>query len=475
MNLEQTYLRLPDIFYTQQTPEKVASPELALLNRPLALELGIDPNSFESEKEIAEIFSGNRIPAGAVPFAQAYAGHQFGNFTRLGDGRAIVLGEVVDPRGKRWDLQFKGSGRTPYSRRGDGRAALGPMLREYLISEAMHAFGIPTTRSLAIVKTGEPVYRETVLPGAILTRVAASHIRVGTFEYAGAFHGPDAVRALADYAIDRHYPSVRNDPNPYVAFLNEVITRQANLIAQWMCFGFIHGVMNTDNMLVSGETIDYGPCAFMDYYDPATVFSSIDRNGRYAYGNQPPIAHWNLARLAETLLPLFDQDESRAIEIAKEVLDRFESKYLENWFSGMAAKLGISSLDDKDRTLILDLLRLMHERQMDFTNTFVSLTQGESIDLPAEWISRWNACRQAQTISREDSQKLMQKTNPRIIPRNHLVEAALSAAVEQQDLTPFNNLLTVLQSPFGAATDLPAKYFEPAPRGGAPYQTFCGT
>jgi uncharacterized protein YdiU (UPF0061 family) len=467
--LEQSYLKLPETFYTRQAPQSVASPRLVLFNRPLAKELGIDPDSFGSDENIAAVFSGNNLPDESEPFAQAYAGHQFGHFTKLGDGRAVVLGEQIDPQGKRWDLQFKGSGQTPYSRRGDGRAALGPMLREYLISEAMHALGIPTTRSLAVVATGEPVYRENILPGAILTRVASSHIRVGTFEYAVAFQGKEAVRALADYAIARHYPSLQKDPQPYVAFFREVVKRQAHLTAQWMLVGFIHGVMNTDNMLISGETIDYGPCAFMDYYNPGTVFSSIDRNGRYAYGNQPAIAQWNLARLAETLLPLFDEDESRAIEIAKEGLGGFVPEHSQMWLTGMAGKLGIASLIPEDQALIEDMLRLMQEKELDFTNTFASLAQGAMQDasLPEDWLSRWKARKPAQT--------LMQKSNPQVIPRNHLVEAALSAAVEQGDLAPFQDLLAALQKPFSPDKNLPGRFFEPAPRGGEPYQTFCGT
>jgi uncharacterized protein YdiU (UPF0061 family) len=468
-NFEQSYLKLPEAFYTRQAPQRVTSPRLVLFNRPLAKELGIDPDSFDSDENIASVFSGNELPDGSEPFAQAYAGHQFGHFTKLGDGRATVLGEQIDLQGKRWDLQFKGSGQTPYSRRGDGRAALGPMLREYLISEAMHALGIPTTRSLAVVATGDPVYRENILPGAVLTRVAASHIRVGTFEYAVAFQGKEAVRALADYAIARHYPSLQKDAQPYVAFFREVVRRQAHLITQWMLVGFIHGVMNTDNMLISGETIDYGPCAFMDYYNPGTVFSSIDRNGRYAYGNQPAIAQWNLARLAETLLLLFDENESRAIEIAKECLGSFVPEYSQKWLTGMAAKLGIASAAQEDQALIENLLRLMQERELDFTQTFALLTREELAQsgLPEEWLSRWKA--------RQPMPALMRQTNPQIIPRNHLVEAALSAAVEQGDLGPFQELLSALQKPYSPDKSMPARFFEPAPRGGEPYQTFCGT
>ncbi len=464
-NLEQSYLKLPGAFYTRQAPVPVSAPKLILFNRVLAKELGIDPDSFGSEDNLARIFSGNELPEGASPFAQSYAGHQYGGFTRLGDGRAIVLGEQIDPSGKRFDLQFKGSGPTPYSRRGDGRAAIGPMLREYLISEAMHALGIPTTRSLAVVATGEPVFRESVLPGAILTRVAASHVRVGTFEFAAAFHDRTAVQALADYVIERHYPALRTESRPYVALLREVIARQARLIAQWMLVGFVHGVMNTDNMLVSGETIDYGPCAFMDRYDPATVFSSIDANGRYAFGNQPPIAQWNLARLAESLLPLLDDVEARAIEIATEVLNRFEGDFSEHLLAGMALKVGISAPGVGDSTLISELLELMQELKLDYTNTFAALTRGEKGGLPEEWLSRWKA--------RQPDSALMQKSNPLVIPRNHLVEEALSKATEG-DLAPFNELLAAVQKPFDSK-ELPPRYLEPAPLGNEPYRTFCGT
>ncbi len=471
--LEQSYLKLPDAFHSRQAPVPVAAPTLVLFNRPLALELGIDPGSFGSEDAIARVFSGNRLPEEAMPFAQAYAGHQFGHFTRLGDGRATLIGEQIDPQGRRWDLQFKGSGQTPYSRRGDGRAALGPMLREYLISEAMHALGIPTTRSLAVVATGEPVYREAALPGAVLTRVAASHIRVGTFEYAAALQDASALRALADHAIARHYPDLEGGTGKYAAFLREVTLRQARLIAQWMLVGFIHGVMNTDNMLVSGETIDYGPCAFMDRFDPATVFSSIDRNGRYAYGNQPSIAQWNLARLAEALLPLLDPqgagDESRALEAAKEALDLFSREFSEKWTNGLAAKIGIAVAAREDQELIQDLLRHLQEGRLDFTNTFAALARGDgaAAGLPADWLALWKA--------RAPDAALMRESNPRVIPRNHRVEEALSAATERGDHAPFQRLLAALQRPFDAEADLPSRFLEPAPAGGEPYQTFCGT
>jgi uncharacterized protein YdiU (UPF0061 family) len=467
MILEQSYLKLPEAFYTTQAPVPVARPKLVVFNRPLALELGIEPSFFQSDEKIASVFSGNQLPDSAVPFAQAYAGHQFEHFTMLGDGRATMLGEKIDPQGRRWDLQFKGSGQTRYSRRGDGRAALGPMLREYLISEAMHAYGIPTTRSLAVVETGELVYRETALPGAVLTRVASSHIRVGTFEYAASLQNLDSLRSLADYTIARHYPALQYDTAPYAAFLREVVKRQATLIAQWMLVGFIHGVMNTDNMLVSGETIDYGPCAFMDRFNRATVFSSIDRKGRYAFGNQPSIAQWNLARFAEALLPLLDSNEERGVEIATECLGLFTQEFSEQWLAGLAAKVGIETPTEDDRSLILDLLQLMQEKQLDYTNTFVSLTRGSTEMIPADWVSRWK--------TRPISQGLMQSSNPVMIPRNHLVEEALYAAVERQDLKLFHELLAALQQPFSPTKELPARFFEPAPPGGQPYQTFCGT
>jgi uncharacterized protein YdiU (UPF0061 family) len=474
-NLEQSYFNLPDFFYSRQAPTIVSAPRLVIYNQALASELGI-PTETNSDEKLAALFSGNELPKGAVPFAQAYAGHQFAHFTRLGDGRAIMLGEQIDPSGKRWDVHFKGSGVTAYSRRGDGRAALGPMLREYLISEAMHAFRIPTTRSLAVVATGETVYRETSLPGAVLTRVASSHIRVGTFEFALAFHGVEAVRALADYAIERHYPSLKNAQEPYVEFLREVLKRQATLIAEWMLVGFVHGVMNTDNMLISGETIDYGPCAFMDVYDPATVFSSIDRNGRYAYGNQPSIGLWNLTRLAETLLPLLGTDQGAAIETMEKVLNEYWPHFSMRWLTGMVAKLGLSKPLVGDQLLIEELLQAMKEKKLDFTNTFVSLTREEprSIGLAEEWISRWEKRRQTQELSHEDSRALMLKSNPRVIPRNHLVEAALESIAVHNDLNPFHELLSIIQKPF-TGESIPLRFTEAAPVGSSPYHTFCGT
>lgn len=478
-NLSHTYSSLPEIFFSKLSPVPVAAPRIVILNRPLALSLGLDPDQLQ-----AEMLSGNGLPPGANSIAQAYAGHQYGHFTMLGDGRAILLGEQVDPQGHRWDIQLKGSGRTPYSRGGDGRAALGPMLREYLISEAMHALGIPTTRSLAVVTTGEPVYRELPLPGAILTRVAASHIRVGTFEYA-AGNGPEFVRQLADYVIQRHYPEVQSSKDPYLSLLQAIACRQASLIAKWMTIGFVHGVMNTDNMAVSGQTIDYGPCAFMDRYDPATVFSSIDRHGRYAYGNQPAIAQWNLTRLAETLVPLLDQNAETAVEIAKEVLAGFEDQFSDHFRQGMRAKLGLFESHPDDESLIEDLFGWMLKAEADFTHTFRALTLGQSpmqgcenktqTD-PAwsEWSLRLQRRRESESRTPEDIRALMRRSNPNLIPRNHHVEAVLSAATEKTDLAPLLNFLTALQDPFeNHAIHRP--YLEPAPKSDDRYRTFCGT
>src|SRR5687767_5505225 len=381
--LEDTYTNLPQLFYLQETPTPVKDPRLVAFNRPLATMLGLEPAKLEG-REGAEIFAGNALPEGARPIAQAYAGHQFGHFTALGDGRAILLGEQITPSGDRVDIQLKGPGRTRYSRQGDGRAALGPMLREYILSEAMHALGIPTTRSLAVVTTGEPVYRETVLQGAVLTRVAASHIRVGTMQWAAAHNDQSATRALADYTLARHYPDLAGSRDPYMALFEAILGRQASLIARWQLVGFIHGVMNTDNMALSGETIDYGPCALMDAYDPATVFSSIDHGGRYAYGNQPPIAQWNLARLAEAMLPLFDADADRAVERATEVLNRFPDLFHRHWLDGMRAKLGLFTPEDDDEALVNSLLAWMRQRSSDFTNTFRSLIGGPDAFVPSE-------------------------------------------------------------------------------------------
>ena len=448
-------------------------------NQALAEWLGLDAAALAGE-EGAAIFGGNRLPPGAAPIAQAYAGHQFGHFTGLGDGRAILLGEQITPREERYDIQLKGSGATPYSRRGDGRAALGPMLREYIISEAMHAMGIPTTRSLAVVATGETVYRQTELPGAVLTRVAASHLRVGTFQWAAAAAGESGVQTLMDYAIQRHYPEVSGNEHRARALLEKAIERQASLIARWMLVGFIHGVMNTDNMAISGETIDYGPCAFMDAYDPSTVFSSIDRHGRYAYVNQPGIAQWNLTRFAETLLPLLDADEKRAVEIATETLGSFASRYQQNWLAGMRRKLGLFTEETEDKALIETLLAWMQKTGADFTNTFADLAQELPLDCVQRsdeefmiWHARWIARLARQPQSSEEADELRRAHNPAFIPRNHLVEAALAAA-EQGDLTLMERLLEVLATPYDHGRNA-AEYRQPAPASAAGYQTFCGT
>jgi serine/tyrosine/threonine adenylyltransferase len=484
-HLEHTYAALPPLFHAPATPTPVREPRLVAFNRPLAAALGLDAEALAGP-EGAAIFAGNAVPEGARPIAQAYAGHQFGHFTALGDGRAILLGEQITPAGERRDIQLKGPGRTPYSTRGDGRAALGPMLREYIVSEAMHALGIPTTRSLAVAATGEPVYRETRLDGAVLTRVAASHIRVGTMQWAAAHRDAEALRALADYTRARHYPELDaghgagDGPEPHLALLGAILERQARLIARWQLVGFVHGVMNTDNMALSGETIDYGPCAFMDRYDPATVFSSIDSGGRYAYGNQPPIAHWNLVRLAEAMLPLFDSDADRAVEQATEALDRFPALFEQYWLDGMRGKLGLFMPEDGDRALADDLLDWMHRRSADFTNTFVSLTAGEALgeaahaDAEAEaWQQRWEARRARQPQPAAAATDLMRRHNPAFIPRNHLVEAALEAATGTGDGSVMERLLDGLVTPYDHDRDLPM--FRTAGSGERPYRTFCGT
>ena len=466
---DNSYARLPEVLFARQMPEPVAQPGLIYLNHLLAESMGLDAGALENA---AEVFAGNKIPSGAQPIAQAYAGHQFGNFTMLGDGRAILLGEHLTPSGERLDVQLKGSGRTPFSRRGDGRAALGPMLREYIISEAMHALGIPTTRSLAVATTGEMVYRDTALPGAVLTRIAASHIRVGTFEYLAATRNTEALRALAEHTQKRHYPDLSVESHR--ALLEVIIDRQAGLVARWMLVGFIHGVMNTDNMALSGETIDYGPCAFMDTYDPETVFSSIDRQGRYAYGNQPRIAHWNLARLAETFVPLLDDDEAQGVEIAKEILGIFPERFESHWLGGMREKLGLFNAESEDLGLAGELLEIMAREKWDFTNTFRNLNPAAEAPELGAWQAKWKArlSRQAQPVDEVIAR--MRKSNPAVIPRNHKVEEALAAAVDSGDLRPMHRLLEALANPF---EDNPEKqgYRDPAPVGSDPYQTFCGT
>jgi serine/tyrosine/threonine adenylyltransferase len=490
-HLEHTYAELPQIFYSHEVPTPVREPRLAAFNRPLAAMLGLELDALEG-LEGAAILAGNVVPEGGRPIAQAYAGHQFGHFTALGDGRAILLGEQITPSGERVDIQLKGAGQTRFSRRGDGRAALGPMLREYIISEAMHGLGIPTTRSLAVVKTGEPVYRETVLEGAVLTRVAASHIRVGTMQWAAAHEDQEAVRALADYTRARHYPELADSPEPHLALFDAIVRRQAYLIARWQLVGFIHGVMNTDNMALSGETIDYGPCAFMDRYDPATVFSSIDHGRRYAYGNQPSVAQWNLARLAEAMLPLFDHNIDRALEHATAAVARFPDLFERHWLDGMRGKLGLFTQEEGDKVLADDLLAWMQRRSADFTNTFRSLTHlrqgfggqasgspaGDSANADPEleaWHQRLAARRGRQPQSRDEAEDLMRRHNPAIIPRNHNVEEALHAATIAGDYSVMERLLDVLAAPYDHGREL-SMFSTPSPSSsGEPYRTFCGT
>ena len=475
---DNSYARLPPRFHVRLDPTPVGAPRLVRLNTALAEQLGIDPSILT-----ADILAGNAVPDGATPLAAAYAGHQFGNFVpQLGDGRAILLGEVVGRDGVRRDFQLKGAGPTPFSRGGDGRAALGPVLREYLVSEAMAALGVPTTRALAAVTTGQPVARESLLPGAVLARVASSHIRVGTFQYFAARGDTDAVRILADHVIARHYPDAAKAENPYRALLEAVVSRQAGLIARWLLIGFIHGVMNTDNCSVAGETIDYGPCAFMDTYDPTTVFSSIDRHGRYAYGNQPRIGVWNLARLAETLLPLLHENEDSAVEIAKQVLGQFSETFEPAYFGGLGRKIGLASVKDGDTALVNDLLKLMAENNADFTLTFRKLCDGDAAareeftDRAAfdAWAVGWRWRLGDETAEPAAVRDAMRAVNPAFIPRNHLVEEALIAAIEHDDFIPFETLLTVLSRPFD---DQPGfeRYARPPMPDQRVVQTFCGT
>ena len=480
---DNTYARELEDFYVSWKATQVARPRLVKLNRELAEELALDAGALDSE-EGARIFAGNETPEGAAPLAQAYAGHQFGGFVpQLGDGRALLLGEVIDRHGRRRDIQLKGSGPTPFSRAGDGRAALGPVLREYLLGEAMHALGIPTTRALAAVITGEPVFRETALPGAVLTRVAASHIRVGTFQFFAAHGEQDKVRRLADYVIDRHYPELKEHANPYVALLERVRDSQAALVASWMHVGFIHGVMNTDNMAISGETIDYGPCAFMDHYDPATVFSSIDTRGRYAYASQPKIAQWNIARFAETLLPLIDTDSKRAVARATEAVNAFSEQYERHWLKGMRAKLGLIGEEEADLNLATGFLTAMDGRNVDHTLAFryladAALGREEPIralfadpsayDL---WSEHWRARLARDAMAPSERAQAMRRVNPAFIPRNHRVEEALSAAVERGDYAPFETLLHILSRPFDDQPEFVA-FAEPPPEGQGHYRTF---
>ncbi|WAC18801.1 YdiU family protein [Luteolibacter sp. SL250] len=475
--LEHTYAALPEDLHQSILPTPVEAPELVILNRPLAIALGLDPDALA--ENATDFLSGNVPPPGAAPLAQAYAGHQYGNFTNLGDGRAILLGEQIAPDGNRHDIQLKGPGRTRYSRGGDGRAALGPMLREYLISEAMQALGIPTTRSLAVVATGEAVHRQDgPLPGAVLTRTAASHIRVGTFQYVAATEDRTALLALTRYTLARHFPEKVGAANPALALLDGVVERQADLIARWMMVGFVHGVMNTDNMVLSGETIDYGPCAFMDTYDPATVFSSIDRRGRYAYANQPSIAGWNLARFAEAILPLIHEEQTDAINLATGSIHGFQPRYQDQWLAGMRGKLGLFGAEEDDLSLIHALLQWMADAGQDFTNTFAALSTADTHlstdDAFTTWHTAWQArlTRQPQTL--DESIALRAASNPAVIPRNHLVEHALAAATTDGDLQPFHALLEVISNPF-AHGQVPELYRTPPPADGERYVTYCGT
>lgn len=479
-NFDNSYAGLSALYYSKMGPNPVSEPELVILNDKLAASMGLNPAALRGQDAV-DAFAGNRVPDGAEPLAQAYAGHQFGHFTMLGDGRALLLGEQMTPEGERLDVQLKGSGRTPYSRGGDGRAALGPMLREYIISEAMHGLGIPTTRSLAVVATGEPVYRETMLQGAVLTRIAASHLRVGTFQYAAGAGSTEELRELADYALKRHYGEPDSEENRYVFLLREVMKRQAALIAKWQLVGFIHGVMNTDNMTISGETIDYGPCAFMDAYDPATVFSSIDTNGRYAYRNQPYIAVWNLARLAEALLPLLHDEEEQAVKVAETVLSEFNVHFERHYLSGMRAKLGLFGEEEGDEALRLDLLKLMEQHRADYTNTFRALTLGkpEASSLHGiaefdEWLTKWQARLGRQKETGEASRDLMRRSNPAVIPRNHRVEEALEAATKRSDYAVMEQLLRALADPYAYSPEQEAYALLPQSCD-LPYRTFCGT
>jgi uncharacterized protein YdiU (UPF0061 family) len=482
---DNSYARLPEGFHHRVAPTPVSSPRWGLFNRPLAESLGLPVDALD-RPEHAGYFTGNRLFEGSEPIAQAYAGHQFGNLTRLGDGRAILLGEHLAPSGTRWDIQLKGPGLTPYSRGGDGRAALGPMLREYLISEAMHALGIPTTRSLAVALTGEPVFREDTLPGAVLTRVASSHLRVGTFELFSALGDVQALKTLADYALRRHFPERAEDPEPAKALLEAVIERQSTLVAQWMRVGFVHGVMNTDNVALSGETLDYGPCAFLDTYDPSTVFSSIDRQGRYAFGNQPKITSWNLARFAEALLPILAPDEAVAVEVAQACLESFPGRFRRDWLTAHRGKLGLVTEEDDDAGLIEDLLAWMHATQADFTRTFrrlrpdvdpLALSSPDAADPDSrflEWHRRWTGRLERQGLPLPRVLDVMARHNPVIIPRNHVVQASLDAASQRQDWAPFHDLLAALQAPYreeGAAESLS----QPPPPGTPRCRTFCGT
>ncbi|MDW3094551.1 MAG: YdiU family protein [Gammaproteobacteria bacterium] len=485
-NFDNTYAKQLEGFYSSCQSAVIPSPKLIKLNGDLAAQLNLNLDSSTLIEQL-KIFSGNELPQESSPLAQVYAGHQFGGFSpQLGDGRALLLGEVLDKNGKRFDIQLKGSGRTPYSRGGDGKAGVGPVLREYILSEAMHALGIPTTRALAAVATGEMIMRERPIPGAVLTRVASSHIRIGTFQFFASRGEVDKVRQLADYTIARHYPEIMQSDNPYLKLLEKVCDSQALLVCKWMLIGFVHGVMNTDNMTVSGETIDYGPCAFIDSYNPEAVYSSIDKQGRYAFQNQPPIAQWNLARLAETLLPLINSDQEHGIELVTSVLNKFPEKYSEYWLDGMRSKLGLKNPQEGDMEIMNDLLAQLHENEVDYTNFFRELADVLLDNRKAvhknftdimrfeQWLVRWKDRLSDESIIAEESVQLMNQVNPIYIPRNHKVEEAIEAAILNEDYSKFEMLLEVLSQPYFVQSGK-NEYSQPAPKEFGIYKTFCGT
>ena len=474
-NLQSNYTQISDKLFSELEPDIVTNPSTVIVNNELAKKLGLNLNGI-SEKDLSNLFSGNTLPHGSKPFAQAYAGHQFGQFTILGDGRAHIVGEQVTPEGEIFDIQYKGSGRTPYSRGGDGKAALGPMLREYLISEAMYHLGIPTTRSLAVVETGEKVYREVPLKGSILTRVASSHIRIGTFQFLAAHKDYEGMQALLDFSIKRHFHNLKFSKNVTVEFIQAVMQKQIKLIVDWMRVGFIHGVMNTDNSTISGETIDYGPCAFMDSYDAKTVFSSIDTQGRYSFANQPSIIHWNLVRLAESLLPLIDKNEKKSIEIAQNTLNEFSALFKNEWLQMMRKKIGIDDRSEEDEELISTLVNWMQNKSSDFTNTFCNLMNYNHANDEvfgdndfAAWKKNWQ-----ERVNNKEYLKTMANTNPVLIPRNYLVEDALNEAETKSNLNKFNDLNKAISSPY-QVEKVNIKYLITPSKTNIPYKTFCGT
>ena len=474
-NLQRSYTQISDKLFSELKPDAVTNPSTVIVNNELAEKLGLNLKGI-SEEDLSNLFSGNSLPHGSKPFAQAYAGHQFGQFTILGDGRTHIVGEQVTPDGEIFDIQYKGSGRTPYSRGGDGKAALGPMLREYLISEAMYYLGIPTTRSLAVVETGEKVYREVPLKGSILTRVASSHIRIGTFQFLAAHKDYEGMKSLLDFSIKRHFSNLKFSENLAIEFIKAVMQKQINLIVEWMRVGFIHGVMNTDNSTISGETIDYGPCAFMDQYDANTVFSSIDTQGRYSFANQPSIIQWNLVRLAECLLPLIDKDEKRSIEIAQNLINTFSSLFKDKWLQMMKKKLGIKDQSKDDEELINNLIKWMQQKKPDFTNTFCNLMNYDHADDEEfednefnNWKRDWK-----KRVESKEYLDVMMSCNPTLIPRNYLVEEALSEAETDGKFDKFNELNEIISSPY-QLKKVNIKYLETPSKTNIPYKTFCGT